>query len=230
MKKITEYLFSLETRIYMGPGEAYESPLEAGKFLTSGNGTEKPVIPPKAGYERVFNDDWEYIEDNTGKKQYAKEDGIESTIEYLGPVKDTYSLIEYKAYHKWSDTEQSWIPNEEKINDVITVLKSHIEADRDTALQQSVELKIDGSSFIFQADEYSQNLLLKTISIYNITGAAPDDFTWWDINNIKHPFTLNMLKQLALTIGVRNKPLYQKGRDDKDNLNNLTINKLIELL
>jgi len=58
----------------------------------------------------------------------------------------------------------------------------------------------------FQADDYSQDLIAKTLVA--LGGATPANLGWWDINNIRVLMTNAQLQGLGQAIFARNQPLY----------------------
>jgi len=58
----------------------------------------------------------------------------------------------------------------------------------------------------FQADEYSQDLIAKTLVA--LGGATPANLGWWDVSNTRVLMTNAQLQGLGQTIFARNQPLY----------------------
>ena len=58
----------------------------------------------------------------------------------------------------------------------------------------------------FQADDYSQDLIAKTLVA--LGGATPADLGWWDVSNTRVFMTNAQLQGLGQAIFARNQPLY----------------------
>lgn len=59
---------------------------------------------------------------------------------------------------------------------------------------------------VFQADDYSQDLIAKTLVA--LGGATPADLGWWDATNTRVLMTNAQLQGLGQAIFARNQPLY----------------------
>jgi len=59
---------------------------------------------------------------------------------------------------------------------------------------------------VFQADDYSQDLIAKTLVA--LGGVTPADLGWWDVTNTRVLMTNAQLQGLGQAIFARNQPLY----------------------
>jgi hypothetical protein len=72
--------------------------------LSAGSYLDRPSQPP-AGYAVVRSQDgksWEFVEDKRGKVCYNKETRQETTIDYLGPLRDEFTFLKPKTeFDEW---------------------------------------------------------------------------------------------------------------------------------
>ena len=112
------YTYHKDTLEYLLQKEARIDPLDNTRYLIPANATTKQPLDKKDGYSIVFNKEnknWEYIEDNRGKTSYNIETKGASTVDYLGEIKDGYTLekpLEMESYCKFIDTK--WVIDEEE--------------------------------------------------------------------------------------------------------------------
>lgn len=105
---------------YYGEAEFYDTAEIAG------------LLEHKEGYTQVYDPDTKslsYIIDNRGLKQYSIIDGSESTIGYLGEVKEGYTLLPKPNEFSEYDSEiNDWVTNESEFRtDLIIKNKSLID-------------------------------------------------------------------------------------------------------
>lgn len=108
------YNYNKETKEFTTSTNATENPLEKGKYLIPANATIKEPLPLKDGYAVCFNEvknEWEYQEDNRGKVVYSSTDKTESKVDYLGTIKDGFTLIKPKETDTWDGTK--WVKDKE---------------------------------------------------------------------------------------------------------------------
>lgn len=101
------YAWNPATFEFMGEAVAWESPLEPGTFHMPADTTE--ISPPARieGKVAVWSGStWNIVDDFRGKTVYLKTDagyGSARTVSYLGPIQDTYTLLEpATGRDKWS--------------------------------------------------------------------------------------------------------------------------------
>lgn len=110
------YNYDSNTLEYIGEDEAKPSPLEKDVFLIPAHATTKNPMPPKNNYARCFiGGEWIEKEDNRGKVVYSKDDLSETTISYIGPIKDIHTDKKPKDTDSWVDG--SWVEDAQKVKD-----------------------------------------------------------------------------------------------------------------
>ena len=106
------YNYLKETNEFLEMSEAIENPKEEGKFLIPANATSIKALDAKDGFAICFNEtkkEWEYKEDNRGKTVYSTTDKTESKIDYLGAIKDGFTLLKPTEFDKW--ITEKWVEN-----------------------------------------------------------------------------------------------------------------------
>lgn len=122
---IDVYCYNPVTKEYIGKRREFVS---HGVSLSANSVIDAP-IEPKDGYAIVRNETtgkWEYVPDNRNTTVYNKETREQSTITYLGEVKDTYtSTPPTTLFDKWDGIE--WVVDEQAEKEYnITVAKESI--------------------------------------------------------------------------------------------------------
>jgi hypothetical protein len=87
-------------------------------------------------------------------------------------------------------------------------------------LQIPVEYKVGDTTKEFQADAFSQDLLMKTLVVAMAFGDVPKDFFWVSFDNTRVPFKIDDLKGLAAAMFAQGWKAFQARRDAKDKLIN----------
>ena len=91
----TVYNYDPDTREYLGPETAHESPMEPGVYLLPAHSTE--TAPPEAddGHVPVFADGaWTLVEDHRGEVWYDTATQERHEIKNLGVVPETWTPLE----------------------------------------------------------------------------------------------------------------------------------------
>ena len=92
------------------------------------------------------------------------------------------------------------------LDEIKQAKKQEIESAYSQAIQVPIQIDVGGSTYTFQADQKSQDILTKVIT------SAPDGFEteWLDIKNHHVRMTLQDLKNLAQAILIRGQELFRK--------------------
>jgi len=85
-----------------------------------------------------------------------------------------------------------------------------------------------GSSIMYAGDRASMDLLKEAVQMFAIIGATPEGFQWWDIENIRRDTTLTDLVNMFINRGSNKEKCLVAAKDEKDDLNDLTIEQLLE--
>ena len=107
------YNYNKETKEFISKTVATESPLEKGVFLIPANATIIKPLDTKENFAVCFNEDkqeWEYIEDNRNKTVYSTTTKEASIVDYLGAIKDGFTLLVPTEFDRWENN--SWIIDE----------------------------------------------------------------------------------------------------------------------
>lgn len=140
------YNYNKDTKEFISQGVATESPLEQGIFLIPANATTKEPIASKENFAICFNEnkkEWEYIEDNRNKTVYSTTTKEALVVDYLGAIKDGFTLLVPKEFDKWENN--SWAVDEK-------LVQNKFRANRDNLLNTVV-------------DHYQKPLVWETLTI-----------------------------------------------------------------
>ena len=127
------YNFNKETKEFISKTLATESPLEKGVFLIPANATITKPLDTKENFAVCFNEDkqeWEYIEDNRNKTVYSTITKEASIVDYLGTIKDGFTLSVPTEFDKWENN--SWVIDE-------TLVQNKFRQNRDSLLSTVVD-------------------------------------------------------------------------------------------
>lgn len=127
------YNFNKETKEFISKTVATESPLEKGVFLIPANATITKPLDTKENFAVCFNEDkqeWEYIEDNRNKTVYSTITKEASIVDYLGTIKDGFTLSVPTEFDKWENN--SWVIDE-------TLVQNKFRQNRDSLLSTVVD-------------------------------------------------------------------------------------------
>ncbi len=107
------YFFDGKTKEFL-----YEKEINASFGTSIPNTTKKEPLELKEGFAVCFNkeqDAWGYAEDNRGKTVYSILDKTESKIDYIGSIKDDFTLLIPKKFDKWDEANKSWVEDSELV-------------------------------------------------------------------------------------------------------------------
>lgn len=161
------YNYDKETKEFLGVQEATPSPKEEGKFLKPANSTEVEPKTPEEGKANVFDElanSWGLVEDNRGTLVYSTESKEESSIDYLGSIKEGFTLLVPAPFDIWSVNE--WIPDLDAIKDEkLRDINDSCEAEIISGFPSSAL----GSEFLYQSDRDDQ------INLMGLVTSGADD-------------------------------------------------------
>ncbi|MDK1707005.1 tail fiber assembly protein [Serratia marcescens] len=87
---------------------------QQGVGIAAGSYTDKPTQPTEDNKAIRRTEDgkaWEIVDDFRGQPSYSTETGEPQTIDYLGPVRDGWTLLAPQTpYDKWDGTQ--WVTDE----------------------------------------------------------------------------------------------------------------------
>lgn len=102
---ITLYSFNADTKEYCGEFEYFWA---TGTGLAA-NSTQIKIPAKKDGFAIIFdeqNQQWKYLEDHRGTKVYSTEDQKESDVDYLGKIKDGFTIVApTSTFETWTGFE-----------------------------------------------------------------------------------------------------------------------------
>lgn len=128
------YNYNKETKEFTTSTNATENPLEKGKYLIPAGATSKEPLSSKDGFAVCFNEtkkkEWEYLEDNRNKTVYSTTTKEALIVDYLGAIKDGFTLLVPKEFDKWENN--SWVTDE-------TLVQNAFRQDRDSLLSTVVD-------------------------------------------------------------------------------------------
>jgi hypothetical protein len=177
------YNYDEETKEYISTEEAQESPLEKGVYLIPANATELAPPKNKANEVSIFDEEkqeWNNFIDNRGKKVYSVVDAISSTVDYIGEIKEGFTLIEPTSIYDTNFVNGKWVANKQtKLKELKDVINNEIikldlieyngntyQTDSQSILRMSDALFLAGS--IFWRDAYNNKVLITNEDLKNI--------------------------------------------------------------
>lgn len=151
----------------------------------------------KDGFTQCFDEtsqEWEYVEDNRGKTVYSKTTKETIEVDYLGKIKDEYTLSEPNQFDKWSEDTQYWIEDEILKNEYLTLQKKAKKVEK---LNTLVVTTSYGNNF--DGNEAARLNMVSAIQSAELLGQTENKWKMAD-NSVKL-ISLNELKEaLALSI------------------------------
>lgn len=104
-QNIKLYSFSEDTKEFCAEFEYFWA---VGTGLAA-NSTQLQPLPQKDGFAIIFdeqNQQWKYLEDHRGTKVYSTEDQKESDVDYLGKIKDGFTIVApTSTFETWTGFE-----------------------------------------------------------------------------------------------------------------------------
>ena len=176
------YRYDKNTREYLGEMQAQKSPREKGVYLFPPQTTTiKPSFDE--GYVSVFDEEkqeWNNFIDNRGKKVYSVIDAISSTVDYIGEIKEGFTLIEPTNIYDINFVNGKWVANKEtKLRELKDIIYNEIikldlieyngntyQTDSQSILRMSDALFLTGS--IFWRDAHNNKVLISNEDLQNI--------------------------------------------------------------
>lgn len=146
--------FDNTTKELITESTARENPLEEGNFLIPANATIIEPFPAKLGFAICFDEQknkWKYIEDNRNKIVYSKTDKTEYIVDYLGAIKDDFTLIKPELFDKWNGG--AW---EADIDIVRTFKIEEIEKNCEYEIVKGIKSSSLGAEYIYKSKNNDQ--------------------------------------------------------------------------
>ena len=188
------YNYTRDTKEYISTTVAREDPLDKGKYLIPAYATTVPIMEQKEGYTQVFNEEkneWEYVEDHRGETVYNTETKEPVIVDYLGPIKDGYTLLKPGEFSKWNGTE--WVLD-------IDAARAAKKAQIKQALQQYLQVLhlSNGVDIVNNLQEQTNNLNSLTLSQMAIKSPKWQANTNYKVNDVVY---VNDVLLLCMTAG-----------------------------
>ena len=206
------YIYNEINHEYIGEMQAQESPLEEGVYLFPPHTTTiKPSFDD--GYVSVFDEEkkeWNNFIDNRGKKVYSVVDATSSTVDYIGEIKDGFTLIEPTSIYDTNFVNGKWVANKQtKLKELKDVINNEI-------------IKLDLIEYngnTYQTD--SQSISRMSDALFLI-----GSIFWRDAHNNKVLITNEDLKNIINIKAVSMQKLINKQFEIEEEINNMTDKKV----
>ena len=206
------YIYNEINHEYIGEMQAQESPLEEGVYLFPPHTTTiKPSFDD--GYVAIFDEEkqkWNNFIDNRGKKVYSVVDATSSTVDYIGEIKDGFTLIEPTSIYDTNFVNGKWVANKQtKLKELKDVINNEI-------------IKLDLIEYngnTYQTD--SQSILRMSDALFLI-----GSIFWRDAHNNKVLITNEDLKNIINIKAVSMQKLINKQFEIEEEINNMTDKKV----
>lgn len=208
------YNYDAETKEYIYTGIAQESPLEEGVYLIPPNATELAPPKNKANEVAIFDEEkqkWNNFIDNRGKKVYSVVDATSSTVDYIGEIKEGFTLVEPTSIYDTNFVDGKWVTDR---SGKLRELKDKI----NEAKNKLYIISYNGSNF--QTDEISINRM-------NETSVIVDSFFWRDADNKKVLVTNKDLDNIVKIKVNSRQRLIDKQFEIEEEISNLTDEEVI---
>jgi hypothetical protein len=207
------YIYNEINHEYIGEMQAQESPLEEGVYLFPPHTTTiKPSFDD--GYVSVFDEEkqkWNNFIDNRGKKVYSVVDATSSTVDYIGEIKEGFTLVEPTGIYDVNFVDGKWVTDR---SGKLRELKDKI----NEAKNKLYIISYNGSNF--QTDEISINRM-------NETSVIVDSFFWRDADNKKVLVTNKDLDNIVKIKVNSRQRLIDKQFEIEEEISNLTDEEVI---
>ena len=198
------YNFNKETKEFISKTVATESPLEKGVFLIPANATIIKPLDTKENFAVCFNKDkqeWEYKEDNRNKTVYSTITKETSIVDYLGTIKDGFTLSVPTEFDKWENN--SWVKDIEVIK-ASKLLSINTECNK--AIISGFKSSALGEEYFYYSTIEEQSTLTSLITLgidsnFKCQKINIVDNVEVKENRVQVPHTLAQLKQV-LTDGA----------------------------
>lgn len=194
------YIYSDDTKEFVGEGIAQESPREPGVFLLPRNATfVKPAEAPEGMVQCWRDNAWELVEDNRGAEFWNtgdKWDTPPQKMTVLGPFPDGALLS----------------PPEKSPEELTAEAMRQAKASRSDAVSR-ITVEVDG--MMFDGDEKSQDRMSRAITMFTSSGLPADTTTAWVLaDNTVAKVTIDQLTQALLLAGQKQTELWTIPYED----------------
>jgi hypothetical protein len=190
------YNYNAETKEYLSTEEAQKSPLEKNVYLTPANATTIATIGVKEDEVAIFDGEkWVVEKDYRNQKVYSIETQQEQKVDYIGDIKDGYTLLEPFENCKWDG--KKWVGDIDKllqikINTAYTV--------RDKFMYGNISYL----GLLFKADRQAQQKVTSMALFSTLKGLQDTDIVaQWNAVDGNIDITFEQLKQLGLLIEIQ---------------------------
>ena len=196
--------------VFVGSYTAQENPRVPDTFITPKDSTD--VAPPDASEGQVAvyaagTKKWSISTDYRGVVLYNQADGSTIVGTTVGELPDGYALT----------------PPAPTLSQMQATQCDVIDTAYTSAIQQPISFtSAGGVEQTFQADDGSQDLLVKATQGYGVAGSTPSGFYWVATDNTQVPFTLPDLQGLYAAILSRGWSAFQQRQDLKKTINAAT--------
>jgi hypothetical protein len=206
------YKYDAITKEFDREMTAQKNPLIQGEFLYPPFVTTiKPDLVD--GYVSVFDEEkkeWNNVIDNRGKKVYSVVDATSSTVDYIGEIKESFTLIEPTSIYDTNFVNGKWVANKQtKLKELKDVINNEI-------------IKLDLIEYngnTYQTD--SQSILRMSDALFLI-----GSIFWRDAHNNKVLITNEDLKNIINIKAVSMQKLINKQFEIEEEVNNMTDKKV----
>ena len=122
-----------------------------------------------------------------------------------------------------------WIKHVHSLEEVKPKKREKIHIDRNKQLTTSVPVSVNGTSYLWQADEKSQQLILATI-VLAVTGIQAPPPTWRTEDNQDVPITLVDIQNIARAMAIQTGQSFIKSWTLKAILDRVTTVEEVEAI
>ena len=190
------YNYNTETKEYLGTEEAQKSPLEKNVYLIPANATTIATIEVKKNEVAIFDGEkWVVEKDYRNQKVYSIETQQEQAVDYIGDIKEGYTLLEPFENCKWDG--KKWVGDIDKllqikINTTYTV--------RDKFMYGNISYL----GLLFKADQQAQQKVTSMTLFSTLKGLQDTDIVaQWNAVDGNIDITFEQLKQFGLLIELQ---------------------------
>tara|TARA_R110001606_G_scaffold141321_2_gene280484 strand:- start:15047 stop:15706 length:660 start_codon:yes stop_codon:yes gene_type:complete len=209
------YNYDAEKKEYLSTEEAQESPLEKDVYLIPANATELSPPKTKANEVAIFDEEkqkWNNCEDNRGKTVYNILDRQSSTVDYIGEIKEGFTLIEPTSIYDINFFNGKWVLNKEtKLEELKDVINNEI-------------IKLDLIEYNVNTYQTDSKSILRMRKALSLTG----NIYWRDANNNKVLISNEGLKNIINIKAVSIQKLINKQFEIEKEINNMTDKQVQE--
>ena len=190
------YNYNAETKEYLSTEDAQKSPLEKNVYLIPANATTIAPIEVKKNEVAIFDGEkWVVEKDYRNQKVYSIETQQEQAVNYIGDIKDGYTLLEPFENCKWDG--KKWVGDIDKllqikINTTYMVRDKFMYGD------------ISYLGLLFKADRQAQQKVTSMALFSTLKGLQDTDIVaQWNTVDGNIDITFEQLKQFGLLIEIQ---------------------------